>query len=259
MEDINSNKKSMRTVKEDYFAAPNEITVFWSDPMIFAPFYEQARRIAIEEGFRFDMDVTSEGFSGLTPGTAQVVIYSDRYDQCEPRELRTEEALELFSQPKVDNTVITGPCRTTIISYLDTDGFYLRRGQQYEKLEAKLRELYRIGYHVVKSEESFKVKEDELSKKKESEKSQFRVPITDFKTHVIHQMDRWTEQFGEAYLIDVQHMDHLVKNCTYPSDLINSAFREREKQIDEEIDTEKKRILIVPGDYIPVKGGQGEK
>ncbi len=258
MEDIKSNKKSMRKVKEDYFAAPNEITVFWSDPMIFAPFYEQARRIAIEEGFSFDMDVTSEGFSGWTPGTAQVVIYSDKYHQCEPRELRIEEALEHFRKPKVDNTVIIGPCRTTIVSYLDTDGFYLRRGQGLAALEGQLRELYRIGYHIVKAEEAFKAKEKELDRKKESEKSQFRVPITDFRTQVIQQTDRWIEQFGNTYLIDLQHMDHLVKNCTYPLDLINSAFRVREKQLDEEIDAEAKKIIVVPGDYIP-KEGQGEK
>jgi hypothetical protein len=243
---IKQEKRAMKQVKEKYFGAPNQVR----DHHTYTPFYQDIERIAKEEGMQFGDVLIREGMSGWSNNQVQPLICANKQSEVILYQNQNlEDAIEdlhTFMQaiPNYDARVRAS---RKVIVILEPAQFFINRDPQFRNLERKLREVYRIGYHIVEAEKDFEQRQKELWEKRRQEEEEFTLPFEDIKKYLIEQISGWKDRG----LVDIKTIDHLTKSCLWYHRLFSDAFDKRRKQVDDEIDTEKKRIIVVPENYDP--------
>lgn len=252
MEKTKQIKKQMKRVKEKYFGTPNQVKEFHK----YTPFYQDIERIAIEEGLQFGADLIREGLSGWTDDQVQPLICTNRtpdivlYPNQEPEPLEdTLEDWHLLGNAIPDYGARIKASEREVVAILEPRQFFIRGNGQFRDLERKLREVYRIGYHIIEAEDGLNIRTDPIVTEIMHGAEEVRIPVGDFKKFVIRKI-RENKWLGKDGTINRKEADEYL-NGFYCATPFSDAFDERREQLNREWDSEKKKFFIVPANYDP--------
>jgi hypothetical protein len=231
-------RKDMKKVREKYFEAPEQIRGMFENE--YSPFYQQVDRVAREEGLHFDLVEIREGMAGWYPASVEPVIYRKWRNL---GEYDSSGALHL-SEQKSEEVAILEPKR-----------FLIRREPWFKGLDGKLRELYRIGYHIRKADEEaekFSHNTYEESVRKDKALRVSPKQVFDYALKRINEVRAHWDERGVQWIEEEANQN--LRSWLDISGILADQKRAHVREWLDLSEAAKKRIIVAPPNFDPEFG-----